>query len=106
MNKCLFDFVCMHIHTYKHMHHIYIYIYIYYIKLKPSNLLWVFNKSKSNNNWTLHCVLWINSNLQMATIFLKNKNRYIKARTKLFVKQQDIFKTCHIISQFNLTLTI
>ena len=25
---------------------------------------WVFNKS--NNSWPLHCVSWINSNLQMA----------------------------------------
>ena len=50
--------------------------------------------NKNNNNWPLHCVSRINSNPQMATIylvFLKNKNTYIKMRIKLFVKEQDIF---------------
>ena len=47
------------------------------------NIFWVFNKN--NNNWPLHCVSWINSS------FPKNKNTYIKVRTKLLVKQQDMF---------------
>ena len=40
--------------------YIYTYIYIY--------ILWIFNKN--NNNWPLQCVTWINSNLQMVTIYL------------------------------------
>ena len=31
-------------------------------------ILWVVNKN--NNYWPLHCVLWINSNLRMGTIYL------------------------------------
>ena len=31
-------------------------------------MLWGFNKN--NNNWPLHCVSRINSNLQMDTIYL------------------------------------
>ena len=87
------------------MYIMYIYIYLVYLYLyiyihmsaqcrKQSSLyiLWVFNKS--NNNWPLHCVSWINSNLQIATIhliFLKNKNAYTKVRIKLFVKYENIF---------------
>ena len=47
-------------------------------------MLWVFDKN--NNNWPLHCVSWINSNIHMATIylvFLKSKNSYIKVKIKL-----------------------
>ena len=43
-----------------------------------------FSKKKDSNR---HCVSWINSNLQMAAIylvFLKNKNTYVKLRIKLF----------------------
>ena len=48
--------MCVYIYIYIH-----VYVYILYI-------LWVFKKN--NNNWPLHCISWINSNLQMATIYL------------------------------------
>ena len=37
--------------------------------------------TKNTNNWQLHCVSWINFNLQMATVylvFLKSKTLYRK----------------------------
>ena len=43
----------------------YIYIYLSYIFIY---ILWAFNKN--NNNWLLHCISWIISNLQMAKIYL------------------------------------
>ena len=75
MYKCIYIIYTYNIYIYI----IYIYIYIY--------VLLVFNKS--DNSWPLDCISWINSNLQMATIylvFLKNKNIYIKITIKLFVK--------------------
>ena len=56
--------------------------------------LYIYIYNKNNNNCPLHCVSWINSNLQMAinlSCFPKTKNTYIKVETKLFVNQQDMF---------------
>ena len=33
-------------------------------------ILYIWVSNKNNNNWPLHCVSWINFNLQMATVYL------------------------------------
>ena len=72
--------------TYKSTY-IYIYIYIYTEREREYSMLWieqfiynwVFNLKQQN--WPLHCVSWINPNLQKATVcvvFLKSVNFFWK----------------------------
>lgn len=63
-----------------------------------------FGIKKDNNNWRLQSVLSINFNMHIYQI----KNRPIcksrRIKLKRIASARDL--TCHVISEFNLTLTV
>ena len=106
-------YVCIHRYRYMYKYRytcMYTYIILYYIictcSLVNCSMLLTDQIDHNNNNWSLYCVSCLNSNLEMATIYLvffKSKNIYIKLRVKLFVKQQDMLNETYCLKKgFNM----
>ena len=95
--------------NFTYIHIFYIYICKFGFLVKKSFELWIFNKN--NKYWPLHCVSWINSNLQMAAIYLdfqKKGKKYIyqsknKTISKVIIDVQSKIQTYSWNKVFNIS---